>query len=84
MATRLEKQKFKWQACICSPNTYGLINGKFSPYGKNFIGIKIFKEVYFPDDRIWLLDEGYTDVYIKDGFSGLIIAITTIKDSKVK
>ena len=72
MATKLKEQKPAYASCICSSTTYELIKSKFEVYDEKFIGINIFKENYFPDDTAWLLDEDYTDIYLKDGLAGLI------------
>lgn len=77
MATKLKEQKPIYASCICSPKTYQMIK-KFGPHGKMFLGIMICEESYFPDDRVWCLDEDYTKIYREKGLAGLIAHIADI------
>lgn len=83
LATKLKDQKCIYKACICSPKTYQIIENNFGVFGKMFLGIMIHKETYFPDDRVWCLDEEYADIYIQKGLSGLIAHIADISLSKI-
>ena len=77
MVNKLKEQKPVYKSCICSPKTYQMIK-KFGPYGKMFLGITICEEAYFPDDRVWCLDEDYTKIYHEKGLAGRIAHIADI------
>ena len=85
MATKLKGQKPVYKSCICSPKRYQEIK-EFGVYGKLFLGIVIFEETYFPDDRIWCLDEDYSNIYREEGLSGLIkhVAKDAISSARLK
>ena len=71
LTTKRKSMKPEYTSCICSPSVLGWIQ-MLTEKGKLLYGIKLFKEKDFPDDRIWMLDEDYTKIYIEKGLSGLI------------
>ncbi len=83
LSTKLESMKPKYESCICSPGVLGWIQ-MLTEKGKLLYGIKLFKEKYFPDDRIWMLDNDYTKLYIKKGLSGLVAHIAEISLPSIK
>ena len=77
LTTKLESMKPKYASCICSKKVFSWIE-MHTEEGNILYGIKLFKERYFPDDRIWMLDEDYTKIYIKKGLSGLLVYLAEI------
>ncbi len=83
LTTKLEPMKPKYASCICSKEVFSWIK-MHTEEGNILYGIKIFKERYFPDDRIWMLDEDYTRIYCEKRLSGLIAHIAEISLPPIK
>ncbi|HDY88824.1 MAG TPA: hypothetical protein ENH82_12025 [bacterium] len=77
LTTKSESMKPEYASCICSKKVFTWIE-MHTEEGNILYGIKLFKERYFPDDRIWMLDEDYTKIYIEKGFSGFIAHVAEI------
>ena len=77
MATKLESMKPKYESLICSTSISGWLK-MYLEKGKPYCGLKLFEEKYFPEDRIWLLDKDYTEIYVEKGLAGLIAHIADI------
>ena len=81
MANKLESMKPKYKSFICSSKVSGWLK-MYLEKGKPYCGLKLFEESYFPEDRIWLLDEDYTKIYVEKGLAGLIAHIADIDFSQ--